>query len=241
MPDTQPAVSALPNRLTGKRKVIATALASLSLVSLSACVTDPNTGEQKVSRTVLGGAGGAAAGYLLGGLIGGKTARILGAGIGGAAGGVVGYGLDQQIKELEEKTEGTGVDVTSDGESILLNLPNGITFPVDSAIVQPRFRSVLDSIAESLRTYPNSLIDVYGYTDSTGSESYNLQLSEQRAQSVADYLISRGVAASRIASKGFGETNFIASNDTEEGRAANRRVELKIVPITQEEVNAARQ
>ncbi|GGD59534.1 OmpA family protein [Croceicoccus mobilis] len=224
-----------------KTRFIGIALAATSLVSLSACVTDPNTGDKKVSRTVLGGAGGAAAGYLLGGIIGGKTARIVGAGIGGVAGGVVGYKMDQQIKELKEQTAGTGVDVTQDGDYIKVNLPNGVTFPVDSATITPTFKTTLDSIAQSLIQYPDSLIDVYGFTDNTGSESYNLQLSERRAKAVADYLIYKGVPSARIATKGFGEdpNYFVASNDTEEGRAMNRRVEIKILPISQEDVSAA--
>lgn len=219
---------------------LAASIAALSLVSLAACVTDPNTGEQKVSRTAIGGVGGALAGYLLGDLIGGKTARIVGAGIGGVAGGYVGYQMDQQIKELKEETAGTGVDVTSDGQSILVNLPNGITFAVDSTMIQPGFRPTLDDISANLVKYPNSLIDVYGHADSTGSEAYNQDLSERRARSVADYLISHGVGHARVRSQGFGETQPIASNETEEGRSANRRVEIKIVPVTQEEVQAAR-
>ena len=115
-----------------KSRIMISSLAAVSLLGVSACVTDPNTGEQHVSRTAIGGAGGAALGYLLGGLIGGKTARIVGAGIGGVAGGAVGYQLDQQIKELDEATEGSGVDVTEtpDGTGILVNLPD-VTFAVD--------------------------------------------------------------------------------------------------------------
>ena len=222
------------------RRTLVSALAAVSLVSLSACVTDPNTGERKVSRTAIGGVGGALAGYLLGGIIGGKTARIVGAGIGGVAGAAVGYQMDKQIKELKESTAGLGVDVTSDGQSILVNLPNGVTFPVDSSAIEPSFRPTLDDVAASLVKYPNSLIDVYGHTDSTGSDTYNQALSERRARAVADYLTSRGVAASRLRSQGFGETQPVASNLTEEGRAANRRVEIKIVPVTQEDVAAAR-
>ncbi|HEX2794736.1 MAG TPA: OmpA family protein [Croceicoccus sp.] len=223
------------------RRYFTAALAAVSLIGVSACVTDPNTGEKKVSRTVLGTAGGAAAGYLLGGIIGGKTARIVGAGIGGVAGGVVGYKMDQQIKELKEQTAGTGVDVTNEGDYIKVNLPDGVTFATDSTEISPTFRAVLDDIATSLNQYPNSIIDVYGFTDNTGSEAYNLDLSQRRAQSVANYLIYKGVASARIATKGFGEdpAYFVASNDTAEGRAKNRRVEIKIVPVTQEEVNAA--
>ena len=114
-------------------RILTASLAAVSLLTVSACVTDPNTGERKVSRTVLGGAGGAVAGGLLGGLIGGKTGRIIGAAAGGIGGGVIGYKMDQQIKELEEQTAGTGVDVseTDGGEAILVNLPDGVTFSTD--------------------------------------------------------------------------------------------------------------
>lgn len=208
-------------------------LCAVSLVSLSACVTDPNTGERKVSRTAIGGIGGALGGALLGGLIGGKTGRIVGAGIGGVAGGVIGYQKDKQIKELREQTAGTGVDVTEtdNGQAILVNLPNGVTFDVDSSAVKPGFRDTLDRVAASLVQYPNSLIDVYGHTDSTGSDAYNQALSERRADSVASYLVSRGVESARLEALGYGETQPIASNDTVEGRAQNRRVEIKIVPV----------
>jgi outer membrane protein OmpA-like peptidoglycan-associated protein len=225
-----------------KSRLFAASLAAVSLVSLSACVTDPNTGERKVSRTVLGGAGGAVVGGLLGGLLGGKTGRIIGAGIGGVAGGVVGYRMDQQIKELKEQTAGSGVDVTEtdNGQAILVNLPDGVTFDVGSASLKPAFRATLDDVAASLVKYPSSLIDVYGHTDSTGSDSFNMTLSQSRATTVANYLISRGVPAARIRSQGFGETMPIASNDTPDGRAKNRRVEIKIVPVTQADVDAAR-
>ncbi len=226
-----------------KSRLFVSSLAALSLVTVSACVTDPNTGEQKVSRTAIGAGGGALAGLLLGGLIGGSTGRIVGAGIGGIAGGAVGYQMDQQIKELKEQTAGSGIDVTEadDGQSILVNLPDGVTFDVDSSTLKPQFRTTLDRIAQSLQTYPNSLIDVYGHTDSTGSDQYNQALSERRAKTVADYLTMRGVSAPRVRSLGYGESMPIASNDTESGRALNRRVEIKIVPITQEQAQAARQ
>lgn len=225
-----------------KSRIVLSTVAVTALLATSACVTDPNTGEQKVSRTAIGGAGGALAGYLLGGLIGGKTARIIGAGVGGVAGGAVGYKMDQQIKELKEKTAGSGVDVTEvdNGSAILVNLPDGVTFAVDSATISPSFQSTLNEIAQSMQTYPDSLIDVYGHTDSTGSDAYNQGLSERRAQAVANYLTMRGVSASRIRSQGFGESYPVASNDTLEGRQRNRRVEIKITPISQEEVDAAR-
>jgi len=223
-----------------KSRILVSAIASVSLLSLGACVTDPNTGEQKISRTAIGGVGGAGLGYLLGGLVGGKTARIVGAGIGAAAGGYVGYNMDQQIRELDEATAGTGVDVTEtpNGDGILVNLPD-VTFAVDSTAISPQMREVLDDVAASMIQYPSSLIDVMGYTDSTGSEQYNLDLSKRRAESVANFLVSRGVARSRIETIGSGENYPIADNTTEAGRSQNRRVEIRITPVTEADVNAA--
>ncbi len=225
-------------------RIFVSSMAALSLVTVSGCVTDPNTGEQKVSRTAIGGVGGAVLGGLLGGVIGGKTGRIIGAGVGGVAGGVVGYKMDQQIKELKEQTAGSGVDVTETdgGSAILVNLPDGVTFATGSYTINQTFRNTLDTVAASLVQYPDSLIDVYGYTDSTGSTAFNQRLSEQRAQAVASYLISRGVSFARIRSQGFGENPnyFVGDNNTEYGRSLNRRVEIKIIPVTQEDVAAAR-
>ena len=225
-----------------KSRWMTSAFVAATLMATSACVTDPNTGEKKISRTAIGGVGGAVVGGLLGGLIGGKTGRIVGAGLGGVAGGVVGYKMDQQIKTLREQTSGSGVDVTETdgGKAILVNLPDGVTFDVGSATLRPAFRATLDKVAQSLIDYPQSLIDVYGHTDSTGSDALNQRLSEQRAATVMNYLISRGVPASRLRSQGFGETMPVASNDTTDGRARNRRVEIKIVPISQEDAAAAR-
>ena len=222
------------------RKII-TGLAAASLLGTTACVTDPNTGEKKVSRTAIGGVGGAVLGGLLGGAIGGKTGRIIGAVGGGAAGGVVGYKMDQQIKELKEQTAGSGVDVTEvdNGDAILVNLPDGVTFDVGSYTIQPAFRDTLNAVAENLTQYPNSLVDVYGHTDSTGSNAFNQRLSEQRAETVSNYMVSRGVANARIRWQGFGETMPVADNDTEYGRAQNRRVEIKIIPFDQNDVNKA--
>ena len=218
-------------------------LSSVAIVLLlSGCVTDPNTGEQKVSRTAIGGGAGALAGLILGGLIGGGTGRIVGAGIGGVAGAAIGYTKDKQIRELREQTAGSGVDITptDNGQAILVNLPEGVTFDVASTALQPGFRPTLDRISQNLNQYPNSLIDVYGHTDSTGSDQYNQALSEGRARTVANYLTTQGVSAARIRSQGFGETLPVADNATEDGRRRNRRVEIKIVPISQEQVQAAR-
>ena len=223
-------------------RILISSLCAVSLVSLSACVTDPNTGERKVSRTAIGAGGGALAGMLLGGLIGGGTGRIIGAGIGGIAGGAYGYTLDKQIKQLKEQTAGSGVDVTpvDNGQAILVNLPEGVTFDVGSYNLKPEFRATLDKVADSLKQYPDSLIDVYGHTDSTGSEAYNQTLSENRARTVANYLQMQGVKPARIRSQGYGETMPMADNATDEGRRKNRRVEIKIVPVTQDDVARAR-
>ena len=223
-------------------RAIVTSLCAVSLLSLSACVTDPNTGERKVSRTAIGGGVGALGGLLLGGLIGGGTGRIIGAGIGGIAGAAVGYTMDKQIKQLREQTAGSGVDVTSvdNGQAILVNLPEGVTFDVGSYSLKPEFRATLDKVADSLKQYPNSLIDVYGHTDSTGSDAYNQTLSENRARTVANYLSMQGVSPARIRSQGYGETMPVADNATDEGRRKNRRVEIKIVPVTTDDVARAR-
>ena len=225
-----------------KSRIFISSLAAVSLLGVSACVTDPNTGERDVSVYGAGGAvAGAGLGYLLGGLIGGKTARIVGAGIGGVAGGVVGTQIDQQRKELKEATAGSGVDVTEtpDGTGILVNLPD-VTFAVDSTTISPSFRAALDEVASSLQRYPNSLVDVMGHTDSTGSDQYNLDLSRRRAEAVAGYLTMRGVSRARLATVGYGEQYPRADNTTEEGRAQNRRVEIRITPISQDDVSAAR-
>lgn len=222
-------------------KFLLSGTAILALLGTSACVTDPNTGERKVSRTAIGAGVGGTLGYLLGGAIGGNTARIIGAGIGGSAGAVIGKQFDDQIKELDEQTAGSGVDVeeVGDGDAILVRLPDGVTFASGSAQINPGFYDTLNTVADSLIKYPNSIIDVYGHTDSTGSDAFNQALSERRAQTVANYLQSRGVSQARIRWQGFGETMPIADNGTEEGRSRNRRVEIKIIPFTEEEVRAA--
>ncbi|OZA94080.1 MAG: hypothetical protein B7X57_02765 [Erythrobacter sp. 34-65-8] len=215
-------------------------LAAISLVTVSGCVTDPNTGEQKISRTAIGGVGGAAAGALLGGLIGGKTGRIIGAVGGGAVGGVVGYRMDQQIRELREQTAGSGVDVSEVDGAILVNLPDGVTFATGSSAITPGFQRLLDNVAASLVQYPNSLVDVYGHTDTVGSTSSNQNLSERRAQAVSNYLVSRGVNSARIRWAGFGETQLKVPTGDNVNEPMNRRVEVKIIPLTQAEIDAAR-
>jgi outer membrane protein OmpA-like peptidoglycan-associated protein len=207
-----------------------------ALVATSACTTDPYTGQRSINKTAVGIRGGAVGGYLLGDLVGGRsdrTERVIGAGIGAIAGGAVGAYMDKQEADLRRQTAGTGVDVIRQGDDLVLRMPSGITFPVNSYSIQPQFQSTLDGVAQTLATYNQTYIDVLGHASSDGPDDYNMTLSQQRAQSVSDYLAMRGVARARMGVRGFGETQPIADNSTEAGRAANRRVEIKVVPVTQ--------
>ncbi|MDX3900704.1 MAG: OmpA family protein [Sphingobium sp.] len=210
-----------------------------AMLATTACTTDPNTGERRVSKAAIGGIGGALGGYLLGDLVGGRrdrTEKIVGAGIGAVAGAGIGAYMDAQERKLREQTAGSGVDVIRDGDNLLLRMPSGITFAYDSAAVQPQFQPTLNEVASVLAQYPKTYIDVLGHTDSDGSDAYNQGLSERRAAAVADYLSGHGVQSARIATRGYGETQPIASNTTEEGKASNRRVEIKIAPVTESDV-----
>ena len=221
-----------------KTKFLAAA-ALAALVTTSACTTDPETGERRISKAAIGGIGGALGGYLLGDLVGGRndrTEKILGAGIGGLAGAGIGAYMDKQERDLRARTAGTDVQVVREGDNLVLNIPSGITFAYNSSAVQPQFQRTLDQVADTLSQYNQTYIDVYGHTDSTGSDAYNQTLSEQRAGSVANYLESRGVQSARVGIRGYGETQPIASNETAAGQAANRRVEVKIVPISQNDL-----
>ena len=218
------------------RRTHAFAALIASAVLASACTTDPYTGQQTINRTAVGILGGAVGGYLLGDLVGGnhdRNAKVIGAGIGAIAGGAVGNYMDRQEAELRRQTAGTGVDVIRTGDELILRMPAGITFPVDSYALQPGVQGTLNEVSQTLASYNQTYVDVLGHTDSTGSDAYNQTLSERRAQSVADYLSSRGVARARMGIRGFGEGQPIASNDDEAGRSQNRRVEIKVVPVTQ--------
>ncbi|MCW2365247.1 outer membrane protein OmpA-like peptidoglycan-associated protein [Sphingobium sp. B7D2B] len=206
---------------------------ALAALALSGCVTDPETGNRTISKAAIGGVGGALGGYLLGDILGGRndrTEKIVGAGIGAVAGAGVGAYMDAQERKLRQQTAGTGVDVVRQGDELLLRMPSGITFATDQATVQPQAQSTLDQVASTLAEYPKTMIDVLGHTDSDGSEAYNQALSERRAQAVANYLGRRGVDPVRMATMGYGETRPVASNETADGKAQNRRVEIKIVP-----------
>lgn len=214
---------------------------TLSILALSmtlgACQTlDPYTREEKTSNATKGAAIGAVGGAVVGALTGdnSKDSRkraLIGAGIGALAGGGIGYYMDQQEMKLRQQLEGTGVSVTRIGDEIILNMPS-VTFDVDRSEITPRFMDVLDSVSLVLKEYEKTLIDITGHTDSTGDAGYNLRLSERRAESVGSYLIRTGILSQRIATQGLGEGRPVASNSTSAGRSQNRRVEIRLVPIT---------
>ncbi|CAN7493105.1 OmpA family protein [Rhizobium sp. LjRoot30] len=213
------------------------AIAGLAAVYLSGCTTtDPYTGEQKVSNTAGGAMIGAGLGAL-GGLAVGhsavsrRNAALLGAGIGALAGGAIGNYMDNQEAELRAQLQGTGISVTRAGDRIILNMPSNITFATDQDSISPAFFQTLNSVAIVLRKFNQTLVDVNGHTDSTGSLAHNEDLSQRRAISVASYLGSQGIDQRRMSAMGFGPSQPVASNGSEAGRAQNRRVEIMIAPI----------
>lgn len=219
-----------------KSKIITASV--LAALTLGACTTtNPYTGETQLSNTaggaLLGTGGGAVAGALVGAAVGGdpRVGALIGAGVGGLTGAAIGNYMDQQEAELRAQLQGTGVSVTRVGQQIILNMPSNITFQTDSASVQPQFTQTLISVGLVLKKFDKTIVDVYGHTDSTGDDAYNLQLSQRRAVSVATVLANQGIDQRRFYIEGKGETQPIASNATEAGRAQNRRVEIKLSPI----------
>jgi outer membrane protein OmpA-like peptidoglycan-associated protein len=215
------------------------ALATLMCFTAAACTTAPYTGQQKASNTVIGAGAGAALGAL-GGLIVGNSTKankrdsiLIGAGIGALAGGGIGLYMDNQEAKLREQLRGSGVSVTRNGDVIKLNMPSNITFASDQSNVRPEFFNVLRSVFLVLKEYNRTTVNVFGHTDSDGSDAYNRDLSERRAVSVAQYLIDQGTDERRYYVVGYGETQPIASNASAGGKAANRRVEIEIAPIRQ--------
>jgi len=201
---------------------------------LTACTTDPYTGQQKVGNTATGAALGAAAGAGIGLLAGGNDRRnaLVGAGIGLLAGGAIGAYMDRQEAELRAELQGTGISVSRVGNNLVLNMPSNLTFATAQSNIDTGFYPTLNSVAIVLKKYNQTLIDVYGFTDSTGSAQYNLDLSQRRAQSVASYLNGQGINPQRMYVTGFGQERPVASNATPEGRAQNRRVEIQIAPLS---------
>jgi outer membrane protein OmpA-like peptidoglycan-associated protein len=210
-----------------------------STLVLGGCVTNPETGEKRIARPAATAAAGAGAGALLGALLGGRNNRaevLIGAGVGAIAGGAVGGYMDKQARELKQRTAGTGIEVEQQGDEIAIKLPSGIAFDTNEAIVRPDMRPALDEVAKTLASYQSTFIDVTGHTDSTGGDAINQPLSERRAAAVADYLQYQGVQRARMATKGYGAQFPVASNDSEDGRAKNRRVEIRLSPVTQSDV-----
>ena len=204
---------------------------------LGACKTiDPFTGEEKYGSTTKGAAIGAGAGAVIG-AISGKDAQerkkraLIGAGVGALAGGAVGAYMDKQEADLRKEMQGTGVSVTRQGENLILNMPSNITFQSASSDMNASFYKVLDGVALVLKKYDKTVIEVAGHTDSVGETAYNQALSERRASAVAQYLTSKGVKQERVITIGGGENHPVASNDTDAGRAQNRRVELTLLPL----------
>ena len=207
-------------------------LAAVAL--LAACATtDPYTGQREASNTAKGAGIGAAAGAAIGAISAddrGKGA-LAGAAAGGAVGGGIGYYMDRQEQKLRQELQGTGVQVRREGDRIYLIMPGNITFATGRYEIRSEFYGVLDSVAKVLAEFKDTAIKVSGHTDSTGGDQLNQTLSERRADSVREYLIRRDVAAGRVQARGYGPRYPIASNDTESGRQANRRVELELLPI----------
>lgn len=193
----------------------------VAILLTAGCATKSQTG------AVIGAGGGAVVGGVIG-KVAGSTAKgaIIGAAVGGAAGAIIGARMDRQAKELELSIKGATVERV--GEGIQVTFDSGLLYDFDSDVVKTAARTNLTELARSLEKYPDSDLMIIGHTDSQGSDSYNQALSERRAQSAASYLSSQGVASARIATRGLGETEPVASNDSDSGRQANRRVEVAI-------------
>ena len=207
-------------------------------VFVSGCKTlDAYTRDEKTSSATKGALIGAAAGVVAG-LISGDDAverrqhALIGAGIGALAGGSIGYYMDKQEAELRAELEGTGVSVVRNGDNITLNMPGSVTFATDSSDLSPAFFDVLNSVGKVLAEYEQTVVEVAGHTDSTGSDSYNQGLSERRATSVSSYLSGQSVITQRVITLGMGEARPVADNGSSSGRQSNRRVEITMVPLT---------
>ncbi len=204
----------------------------LSSLMIASCVRNPDTGNMEMSRTGLGATIGALGGAAVGAIADDGRGALIGAGIGALAGGAVGAYMDRQEAELREELAGSGVGVSRQGDNIVLNMPSNVTFDFDSTQIRGEFQGTLTEVSQTLASYEQTYVDVVGHTDSVGSTTYNQGLSERRARSVADYISARGVIPPRINIGGYGETQPIASNNTDIGRQQNRRVEIYIRPYT---------
>lgn len=205
--------------------------ASAGLIALGACTATTNEYGETVApnRTTQG----ALAGAVVGGLIGAgesKQNAVKGAILGSAVGALGGAVLDQQERALKQQLGNSPIQVTNNGQYLSVMMPESILFATDSAAVSAQGQNDLYTVARNLQQYPNSTIRVVGHTDSTGSQAYNQDLSQRRARSVTGILTAAGVAQARITTEGRGSAQPIASNDTANGRAQNRRVEIQVYP-----------
>ena len=218
--------------------------AAVLTTTLAGCVTpgggyyggQPQQPDNDNNRTQKGAIIGAVAGAVAGLLSGGDATErrqraLVGVGVGGLAGGAIGNYQDRQERALRDRMAGTGVDVVRNGDNITLNMPENITFGFDRSDLQPQFFAVLDNVAGTLREYNQTIVEVAGHTDSKGTDSYNQALSDRRANAVGNYLMSKGLVRDRFILIGAGESRPVASNETDAGRAQNRRVEITLVPI----------
>lgn len=205
-------------------------------ILLAGCATsDPYGGQTQRSSTAMGSGIGAAVGAAAGALSGdGSTSRrdraLIGAAVGAAAGAGIGVYMDRQEQQLRENLQGSRIEIDRRGDDIVLNMPSGVTFGFDSADLTSEARGSLNEVANVLAQYQDTRVSIAGHTDSTGDASYNQRLSERRAQAVASYLSQNGVSSTRLNTSGYGATQPVASNDSEQGRAQNRRVEITLTP-----------
>ena len=214
------------------------ALGATLAVFTAGCATytgqtnDPNDPNRTQRGALIGAAIGAAAGLLSGDdAVERRQRAMVGAGIGALAGGGIGAYQDRQEAELRRETAGTGIDVSRDGDVIKLNLPDGVTFDFAKYDLKPQFYPALNTIASTLKEYNQTIVEVSGHTDRVGSDAANQTLSERRANAVSSYLIGQGVQRERFEVVGMGERYPVASNDTDSGRALNRRVEIRLLPL----------
>ena len=218
------------------KKTLLVTLLTTSLGITGCSTINPYTGEEQTSSAVKGGALGAATGALVGVLASSKHDRgkgaLIGAATGAAVGGGIGYYMDVQEAKLRQKMKGTGVSVTRQGDNIILNMPNSVTFDTNSSQVKAAGANTLSGVAMVLKEYEKTRINVVGHTDSSGSRDLNMRLSQERADSVGSNLITQGVAASRISMSGVGPDQPVASNSTAAGKAQNRRVTITLSPMS---------
>lgn len=218
-----------------KKHIVAIILMLSGTLAISGCTTNPYTGESEAGKAGIGAGIGAVVGAGVGALSSSKKDRgkgaLIGAAAGAALGGGAGYYMDVQEAKLREKMAGTGVSVTRNGDQIILNMPNNVTFDTNSSTLKPAGANTLTGVAMVLKEYNKTGVNIVGHTDSTGSRELNMNLSQQRADSVASSLITQGVAANRIYTQGVGPDQPVASNSTESGKAQNRRVTITLSPL----------